>query len=61
MEVCNQDLRISTVYVLDMSNEESCSSEEIREHNNSNKANQVQHVVKSKMCRLKQFIIFIDP
>lgn len=37
------------MYVLDTLNEESCRSEEIREHNNNNKADYVQHVVKTGM------------
>ncbi len=40
--------------IFDTLNEESCRSEEIREHNNSNKANQVQHI-------FKEFMMFIDP
>lgn len=49
MEVWREDSRIIAVSVLDTLNEESCRSEEIREHNNSKKANEVQHIVKTRM------------
>ncbi len=54
MEIWREDWRIIVVCVLDMLNEESCRIEVIREHNNSNKANQVQHL-------FKEFMMFIDP
>ncbi len=54
MEIWREDWRIIVVCIFDTLNEESCRSEEIREHNNSNKANQVQHL-------FKEFMMFIDP